>query len=93
MDDPVFCVDGIIVTGWAGGLETAALIDRNVDDDRSRAHSLDHVFSHDLRRGSARHQYGSNHQVGVADVAFDGVNRRVYGVQLGPIASSWDRVQ
>ena len=45
MDDPVFlCIDGIIVTGWTGGLETAALIDRNVDDDRFREHCLDQRF-------------------------------------------------
>jgi hypothetical protein len=38
MDDTVFGIDRVVMAGWARCFETSALIDGDIDDDRSWAH-------------------------------------------------------
>src|SRR3990172_4063118 len=52
-------VDGVYRIGvarWARGFETAALIDRHVDDHRARLHPCEHRARYQLRRARAGHE-------------------------------------
>ncbi len=54
------------------------MVDRDVDQHRSRAHPANHVARHQLRSGRARHQDGTDNQVGSQHRLF---NRRGGGEQ------------
>ncbi len=49
--------------GRVRGLEAAALVDRDVEQDRARLHQRQLLAPHDERRPSAVDQHGSDHQV------------------------------
>ena len=82
--------------GRPAGLETAALIDGDVDQHRSGLHGLDHGAGDELGRRGAGDEHCADDEVGVANQLFDGVRRRVHGLQLagehrGQLAQSLDR--
>ena len=60
-----------------GSFGAAALIDRNIDDDRARLHGRDRARRNELGRGAARDQGGADHHVGGGAEGFDrpGISR------------------
>ena len=65
------------------GLEAAALVDGDIDQNRAGPHTLDHLVGHQLGGRGTRHQHGADHQIGVDDQPLDGVDRRKFGGELG----------
>ena len=68
MDHPLLDKSRVGVGRRTAGLDAAALIDRDVDDHRTRLHRPHHFASHQLRRRRARHQHRADHQVGRDDL-------------------------
>src|SRR6185295_18815356 len=68
------------VSGGPGVLEAAALVDRDVHQDRVRFHVCDKRIGDQLGSLGARHQHGTDHQVGFLDSGFKVVGRRVAGL-------------
>ena len=71
MQDAVDIVDRIFVRRGPRRLEAAALINRDVDHDRTRLHQFQHVARHQLRRLGARNQHRPDHQIGVFELLAD----------------------
>ncbi len=82
VDDVVLDVGRRRMRGRPAGLEAAALVDRDVDQHRARAHALDQVAPDQLGRGGARHQHGADHQVGRHDLLLDVLGGREQRVHL-----------
>ncbi len=68
-DGVVHAVRRLGVRGRARVLEAAALVDRDVDEDRAGLHPRDEVVAHEHRRLRAGHQDGTDHHVCVDDRA------------------------
>ena len=71
VDDAVDDVRGVAVGGGMGGLDAAALIDGDVDDDRAFLHFGDHGFGDDLGSGGAGDEDSADDEVGLAGGALD----------------------
>ena len=68
--------------GRVGGLDTPALVDGDVDDDRSGQHVAQHLALDQVRRPRAGHQHSPDDQVGVSDLLADRVLRTRHRLQL-----------
>src|SRR3546814_2640808 len=55
-----------LVGGCVAGLETTALVDRNVDQHAAALHRRDHFAGDKLGGGRARNKHGADHQLGLA---------------------------
>ena len=63
------------------GLEAPALVDRHVDDHRTRLHLLDQRRRDELRCRSAGDQHAADDEIGRRDVTLDRVARREHRVE------------
>src|SRR5262249_61460077 len=71
VDDAVALVDGIVVRRFVGGLDAAALIDRDVDHHGAFLHAAHHVLGDHDGRPAPGDEYGADHEVGLDDGALD----------------------
>ena len=62
MHDPVHVIDRIVMRGGVGGLETAPLIDRHVNQRRARLHIRKLRPADQFRRRRAGDQHRADHQ-------------------------------
>src|SRR3546814_9546383 len=61
MDDIVHHECRFGIGGRAGRLETSALIDRDIDDDRSALHQPEHIARDEPRRTRSGHEHRADH--------------------------------
>ena len=80
MDHAVDRVDRIGVGRGVARLEAAALVDGNVDEDRTALHRLEHRLGHQLGRRRAGDQHRADHQFGLLDRLGDRGLRREGGL-------------
>src|SRR5580658_224842 len=71
VDDAVDLVAGIGVGGGTGGLDAAALVDGDVDDDGALLHAADHLFGDELGGGGAGNEDSADEEVGLAGGALE----------------------
>ena len=57
------------------GLETAALVDRHVDEHGAALHLLQHRAGHELGRAGAGDEHGAHHDIGAEHLCLDGLER------------------
>jgi hypothetical protein len=62
-------------------LEAAALVDRDVDDHRTRLHPFHHRRRDKLRRVGARDQHAADDEIRRGHMLLEGVVRREHGVE------------
>ncbi len=77
VDDPVDGVGRVVVGGRARGLEAAALVDGDVDDQRSGLEAAQVVARDELGRGRAWDQDGADDDVGIRELGEHGRAVRV----------------
>ena len=80
MHDPVNTVGRISMGGRPAGRETAALINRHIDQHRTGAQAGDLLTAEQARCGSSRNQHGTDDQVGVIESASIDSDRVLRGV-------------
>ena len=83
MDDVIHHVGRVGVGRGPARGHTASLVDRHVDDHRSRFHELQVVALDEVRRPSARDQHAADHEVGPAEPLADRVAVGVEAVDVG----------
>ena len=87
MDDAVDHVGRLRMGGGLGRFGTAALVDCDVDQHRTRLPVLQHRLGHQLRGRSARDQHAADHEVGRGAFLFHrtlgGIDRLDAGAEAG----------
>ena len=67
VEDAFFDVDGVIVGGGAGCFGTAALIDSDIDEDASRAHTAKHGAGDELGGLGSWNEDSSDEEINVGE--------------------------
>jgi hypothetical protein len=96
VDDAVDRVGRLGVGGRVAGLETAALVDRHVDQHRAGLHLLEVLAPDQLGRGGPGGQHRADDHVGLEDLVLDGGQGRIAGqdaalIQVVQLAHPGDR--
>ena len=73
MHDTIDDIGGRLVGGWPGSLETAPLVDSNVNQDRTRFHSLNQFLADQFGRRGAGFEYGADDEVGLQRIFLYGL--------------------
>lgn len=81
VDDAIDDVGGVVVGGGFAGLDAAALIDGDIDDDAAGGHAADHVAVDEFGGFGAGDEHGTDDEVGFADGGGDVVGVGVDGVE------------
>jgi len=71
MDYLMLPIHGIVVGSGTHGFDTAALINRDVDDDTARSHFLDHPGCDHRWSAGCGNQHRSDQKVGVCDALLE----------------------
>ena len=79
MDDAIDDIGRLGMRCRLRRFETAALVDRNIDQHRTRLHMLQHLAGHKLWRTRARDEDCPDDGIGDADFGIDGIERRITG--------------
>ncbi len=67
VEDAFFDVDGVVVGGRAGGFGATALIDSDIDEDASRAHTAKHGTGDELGGFGSWNENGSDEEIDVGE--------------------------
>jgi len=76
MHHAIHDIGRVRVDGRTAGFATAALVDGDIDDDRSRPHAAQQSAADQLRRRRTRQKHRADDQVGIRDRGLDRINGR-----------------
>ena len=77
MDDAIDDIGRLGVRCGLRCFKAATLVDRNIDQYRTRLHMLEHGTRHQFWRARAGDQHRADHCIGHADFGIDGIERRI----------------
>jgi hypothetical protein len=64
-------------------LDTAALVDTDVHDDRAGLHVTDHIIGYQERRACTMQEHSTDQQISILDMLVDILRGRQYEIQIG----------
>lgn len=71
VDDALFGEDGVVVSGGAGRLGAAALVDGDIDQHAAGAHAFEQGTADEFRRASAGHEDGPDEEIDGGEQVFE----------------------